>query len=75
MYLKESYRKEGNRLFYRVCCDRTRQNGFKLKCRRFRLDIRKKSFTVGVVRHWNTLPRDMVDALPLETFKARLTRL
>jgi len=37
----------------------------------FRLDRRKKSFTVRVVRHWNRLPRD-VDALSLETFKARL---
>ena len=30
-YLKGSYRKEGNRIFSRVCCDRTRGNGFKLK--------------------------------------------
>jgi len=35
------------------------------------LDIRKKSFTV-MVRHWNRLPNDVVDALSLETFKARL---
>ena len=36
------------------------------------MDIRKKSFTVRVVRHWNRLPRDVVDALSLETIKARL---
>ena len=36
------------------------------------MDIRKKSFTERVVRQWNRLPRDMVDALSLETFKARL---
>ena len=65
------YRK-GDRLLSRVCGDRTRGNGFKLKEGRFRLDIRKKSFRVGVVRHCNRLPRVVVDAQFLETFKARL---
>jgi len=36
------------------------------------LAIRKKSFTVRVVRHWNRFPRDVVDAPSLEAFKARL---
>ena len=53
-----------------MCGDRTRGNGFKLKKGRFMLDIRKKSFTVRVVRHWNRLPTDVVDAPSLETFKA-----
>jgi len=73
-YLKRSYRKGGNRLFSRICGDRARRNGFKLKERRFRLDIRKKSSTVRVVRHWHRLPRDVVDAPSMETFKARLIR-
>ncbi|KFO87746.1 hypothetical protein N320_02535, partial [Buceros rhinoceros silvestris] len=47
-------------------------NGFKLKEGRFRLDIRKKFFTASVVTHWNRLPQEIVDALSLEMFKARL---
>ncbi|KFO57039.1 hypothetical protein N302_02226, partial [Corvus brachyrhynchos] len=47
-------------------------NGFQLKEGTFRLDIRKKFFTVRLVRHWNRLPREAVGAPSLEEFKARL---
>ena len=46
-YLKGAYRKAGEGLFIRECGDRTRGNSFKLKEGRFRLDIKKKFFTVG----------------------------
>jgi len=60
---KGACEKEEERLFSSVCCDMTRGNGFRLKDWRFRLNIRKKSFIVRVVKHWNRLPRDVVDAL------------
>ena len=37
-----------------------------------RLDIRKKFFTLRVVRHRHRLPREVIDAPSLETFQARL---
>ncbi|KFP21001.1 hypothetical protein Z169_16495, partial [Egretta garzetta] len=71
-YLKGAYRKDGERLFHRASCVRTRGNGFKLEQGRFRLEVRKKFFTMRVVKHWNRLPREVVEAPSLETFKARL---
>jgi len=71
-YLNGAYKKAGEGLFTRACSDRTRVNGFKLKEGRFRLDIRKKSFTTRVVRHSNRLPREAVDVPSLEVFKDRL---
>ncbi|KFQ53130.1 hypothetical protein N334_11715, partial [Pelecanus crispus] len=71
-YLKGAYRKDGENLFSKACCDRTRSNGFKLKKYRFRVDIRKKFFTVRVVKQWNRFPREVVEAPSLATFQVRL---
>jgi len=45
-----------------------------LKEVKFRLDIKKTFFTMRVERHWNKLPREIVDAPSLEVFKVKLDR-
>ena len=71
-YLKGGCKKGGDRFFSRVCGDRIRGNGFRFKEGRFMWDVKKKYFTVSVVKHWNRIPTVVVDVSSLDTFKARL---
>ncbi|TRZ24149.1 hypothetical protein HGM15179_002955 [Zosterops borbonicus] len=71
-YLKGGYEKDGEGLSTKACRDRTRGKGFKQRQSRFRLDTGKKLFFVMVVKHWNRLPKEVVNAPSLEALKARL---
>jgi len=58
--------------FNRASSNRTSGNDLTVKEDRFRIYTRKKFFMMRVLKHWNTLPREVVDAPSLETFKVRL---
>lgn len=61
-YLKRAYKKDGERISSRSCCHRIMSNVFNLEDVRFRLDIKKKFFTVRIRKHWTRLPREVVNA-------------
>ena len=59
-------------IFTRDDNQRTRNNGCKLKGKRFRNDVANKFFVNSIVKVWNLLPTDVVAVDSISNFKNRL---
>ena len=71
-FLRRGRGEGGAELFSLGSSDRTHGNGSKLHQGSFRLDSKKHLFTERVVKPWNRIPREVVDAPSPSVFKRLL---
>jgi len=71
-FLRRGVGQGGAELFSLGSGDRTHGNGSKLHQGKFRPDIRELFFTERVIKHWNRIPREMVNASRLSMLKRHL---
>ncbi|KFP02487.1 hypothetical protein N300_06679, partial [Calypte anna] len=71
-YVRGGWSQGGVGLFCQTTFNKTRGQGLKLCQGKFRIDIRKNFFTERLIRHWNGLPRAVVDSPCLEIFQKSL---
>jgi len=71
-FLSRASRWRSADLFFLVSSDRTHGNGSKLHQEKFRLENKKLFFTERVVKCWNRLPRDVINAPNLSVLKRYL---
>lgn len=72
VYLVGGNEEEGSRVSSVVPHDRTRGTVHRIKHMKFHLHTAKPLFTMRVVRHGNSLPREVVETLTVEIFKIEL---
>jgi len=63
-YLRGSCKHNGDRLFAQTDSDSTRENDFKLKEGRFKLDVWEKFFTQRAKRSWHSCPEKLWCPIP-----------
>ena len=73
-YLNKFNNVDHTKLFELHANQRTRNNGRPIKEKRCNTDIGRSFFSNRVVRHWNLLPAEVVDAKTINCFKSRVDR-
>lgn len=73
-YLNKLSNVDHSKLFTLQTNLRTRNNGKTIQAKRCNTDIGRSYFSNRVVRHWNSLPAEVVSAETINSFKKRIDR-